>query len=98
MKTDHTFRTFLTGDMMLRIVLGFFITLSLNRFVTRINILERFSNKEKRNHVSEILNYLIQFLISFFFIYLLYRFVILSRPRHKKNNQTNTDFLLPNIG
>lgn len=87
MRTDHTFRSFITGETMLRIVIGYFISIALARLVQKLDILERFKGLDmKKIKPYEIFKFILQFLIGMLFIYFLYRTIILSRPPEKTNN------------
>lgn len=100
MRTDHTFRSFITGETMLRIVIGYFISIALARLVQKLDILERFKGFDiKKIKPNEMLRFLVQFLVGMLFIYLLYRSMILSRPKEKLNNSKKKDnfpFILTN--
>lgn len=92
MRTDHTFRSFVTGETMLRIVIGYFISIALARLVQKLDILERFKGFNiKKIKPNEILKFIIQFLVGMIFIYFLYRTIILSRPKEKLNNSKKKD-------
>lgn len=92
MRTDHTFRSFITGETMLRIVIGYFISIALARLVQKLDILERFKGFNiKKIKPNEMLKFVFQFLVGILFIYLLYRTMILSRPKEKINKSKNKD-------
>ena len=77
---------------MLRIVIGYFISIALARLVQKLDILERFKGFNiKKIKPNEMLKFVFQFLVGILFIYLLYRTMILSRPKEKINKSKNKD-------
>tara|TARA_B100001564_G_C20620271_1_gene662003 strand:- start:714 stop:1016 length:303 start_codon:yes stop_codon:yes gene_type:complete len=92
MRTDHSFRSFITGETMLRIVIGYFISITLARLVQKLDILERFKGFDvKKIKPNEVFKFVVQFLVGMLFIYFLYRTIILSRPKEKTNNSKKKD-------
>lgn len=90
---SKNFRSFITGDDVTRIVIGFLIAHILTNLVNKINIGEQF--EDKNYDIEKIGKAILYAMLEMYGVYIFYKVIMYIRPHepseiYLKTNKTNT--------
>lgn len=89
MLTNHeSFRSFISGPDVTRIVIGFLIAHILTNFITKVNIGEQIENKTIE--FERIVKRLLLLILEFYGVYIFFKFIMYVRPHDRSEISLKT--------